>query len=125
MRTALLLLFLLALAAVPGSLLPQRPLNPPKVQEYLDAHTTVGPVLDRLGFFDVFASPWFAAIYLLLAVSLVGCLVPRLRLHARAMMAAPPAAPKRFDRLPQHAAPGIIAADPAAGAAAVRSVLRR
>jgi cytochrome c biogenesis protein len=125
MRTALLLLFLLAVAAVPGSLLPQRPLNPPKVQEYLDAHTTVGPVLDRLGFFDVFASPWFAAIYLLLAVSLVGCIVPRLRLHARAMTTPPPAAPKRFDRLPQYAEPAVIAADPVAGAAAVRAVLRR
>jgi cytochrome c biogenesis protein len=125
MRTALLLLFLLALAAVPGSLLPQRPLNPPKVQEYLDAHTTVGPVLDRLGFFDVFASPWFAAIYLLLAVSLVGCLTPRLRLHARAMLAAPPAAPKRFDRLPHNAVPGVSPSDPTAGAAEVRAVLRR
>src|SRR5206468_112231 len=31
MRTAIVLLFLLALAAVPGSLLPQRPLNPAKV----------------------------------------------------------------------------------------------
>jgi cytochrome c biogenesis protein len=125
MRTALLLLFLLAVAAVPGSLLPQRPLNPPKVAEYLDAHTTVGPVLDRLGFFDVFASPWFAAIYLLLAVSLIGCIVPRLRLHARAMSAAPPAAPRHFDRLPQHAAPALTGSEATAAATAVRAVLRR
>ena len=35
MRTALLLLFLLAIAAVPGSLLPQRPVNPLRVQQYI------------------------------------------------------------------------------------------
>jgi len=100
MRTALLLLFLLALAAVPGSLLPQRSLNPLLVDDYLAAHPRLGPLLDRLSLFDVYASPWFAAIYLLLAVSLVGCLVPRLRLHARALRTPPPAAPRHLDRLP-------------------------
>jgi cytochrome c biogenesis protein len=125
MRTALLLLFLLAVAAVPGSLLPQRPLNPPKVAEFLDRHTAIGPVLDRLGFFDVFSSPWFAAIYLLLAVSLIGCLVPRIRLHARALRAVPPPAPRHLDRLPQYAAPAESTVDPAAAAAAVRATLRR
>ena len=39
----------------------------------------------------MFAAPWFAAIYLLLFVSLVGCLVPRIRLHARALRTKPPA----------------------------------
>ncbi|WP_197481965.1 cytochrome c biogenesis protein ResB, partial [Rhodococcus sp. HS-D2] len=34
MRTALVLLFLLAVAAVPGALLPQRNLNAGKVDEY-------------------------------------------------------------------------------------------
>lgn len=101
MRTALILLFLLALAAVPGSLLPQRPLNPATVTAYLDDHPTLGPLLDRIGLFDVFASSWFAAIYLLLFISLVGCLVPRLRLHARALRSSPPKAPHRFDRLPE------------------------
>ena len=88
MRTALVLLFLLALAAVPGSLLPQRPLNQNKVDQYFADHPTLAPVLDRLGLFDVFGSPWFAAIYLLLFVSLIGCVLPRLRLHARAMRGA-------------------------------------
>ena len=32
------------------------------------------PWLDRLGAFEVFGSPWFSAIYLLLFISLVGCL---------------------------------------------------
>jgi cytochrome c biogenesis protein len=103
MRTALVLLFLLALAAVPGSLLPQIRLNAAKVLEYRQQHPRLAPVLDRLGLFDVFSSPWFAAIYLLLFVSLVGCIVPRIRLHARALRKAPPNAPKRLSRLPYSA----------------------
>ena len=101
MRTALVLLFLLALAAVPGSLLPQRPLNPDKVKSYISDHGTWGRLLDRIGMFDVFASAWFTAIYLLLFVSLVGCLIPRIRLHARALRRAPLAAPRNLSRLPE------------------------
>lgn len=100
MRTALLLLFLLALAAVPGSLLPQRNINPLRVEQYLKDHSTIGPVLDRFSGFDVFAAPWFAAIYLLLFISLIGCLSSRIRWHARALFTAPPKAPARPGRLP-------------------------
>ncbi len=88
MRTALVLLLLLALAALPGSLLPQRPLNPIRVDLFRQAHPSLGRFYDRLGLFDVFATPWFAAVYLLLLVTLVGCLAPRIRLHARALVAA-------------------------------------
>jgi cytochrome c biogenesis protein len=101
MRTALVLLFLLAIASVPGSLLPQKPLNPTKVQQYLSEHGAWGRFLNRMGFLDVFGSPWFAAIYLLLAISLVGCLVPRIRLHAKALRARPLPAPRNLDRLPE------------------------
>ncbi len=100
MRTALLLLFLLALGAVPGGFLPQRSLNPVQVDSYLADHPTSGPILDRLSLFDVFAAPWFAAVYLLLFVSLAGCLVPRIRLHARALRKPPPQAPRHLSRLP-------------------------
>lgn len=100
MRTALLLLFLLALASIPGGFLPQRQINPLRVKSYIAAHPTVGPLLDRLHMFDVFSSPWFAAIYLLLFVSLIGCLLPRTRLHLRALRAQPPAVPKTLARLP-------------------------
>ncbi|MCW2621968.1 MAG: ResB-like [Frankiales bacterium] len=100
MRTALILLFLLALASVPGGFVPQRTLNPAEVARYKTDHPTLYPVLDKLSLFDVFASPWFAAIYLLLFVSLIGCLAPRIRLHARALRQAPPKLPARLDRLP-------------------------
>ncbi len=100
MRTALVLLFLLAIASVPGSVLPQRGTNPIRVDEWLADNPTTGPILDRLGFFDVYASPWFAAVYLLLFVSLIGCVLPRARQHAQALTAPPPPAPKRLMRLP-------------------------
>lgn len=100
MRTALILLFLLALASIPGSVLPQRGTNPLRVDQFLSDNPTTGPVLDRLGFFDVYASPWFAAVYLLLFISLIGCVLPRTRQHWRAMRAPAPAAPRRLMRLP-------------------------
>jgi cytochrome c biogenesis protein len=103
MRTALILLFLLAVAAVPGSLLPQRPLNPGKTASYIKDHGAWGRFLDSIGMFDVFGSVWFAAIYLLLFVSLVGCLVPRIRVHARALLRKPLPAPRNLDRLPESA----------------------
>jgi cytochrome c biogenesis protein len=102
MRTALVLLFLLALASIPGSVLPQRSVKPEDVNRYFVAHPQLAPVLDRLGGFDVFGSPWFGAIYLLLFTSLIGCILPRSRDHARALLRRVPDAPKRLDRLPAH-----------------------
>ncbi len=125
MRTALILLFLLALAAIPGSLLPQRDLNQAKVTQYFRDHRVLAPWLDRVSAFDVFSSPWFAAIYLLLFVSLVGCLVPRARAHAAALLRVPPDAPARLDRLPVYAGALSTSDDPVTVAAALRAVLRR
>src|SRR4051812_31467772 len=119
MRTALVLLFLLAVAAIPGSLLPQRNIGIEKVDAYLRAHGATGRWLDRLYLFDVFASPWFSAIYLLLFVSLVGCLVPRLRTQVVALVRPPVAAPSRLDRMPAYAV-GDAGADPDAVAALLR-----
>ena len=104
MGTALVLLFLLALGAIPGALLPQRSLNQPKVDEYLAHHTLIGPWLNRLQAFEVFSSFWFTSIYALLFISLVGCLTPRLAEHVKAMRATPVAAPRNLARLPKHQA---------------------
>src|SRR5450756_678330 len=98
MRVALMLLMLLAVVAVPGSVLPQRPQDPAKVATYLADNPGLGAWLDRLGLFDVYASVWFSAVYLLLFVSLIGCIVPRVAMHGRALRARPPRAPRRFDR---------------------------
>ncbi|WP_166909052.1 cytochrome c biogenesis protein ResB [Mycobacterium sp. DL440] len=102
MGTALVLLFLLALGAIPGALLPQRSLNESKVDEYLAAHPTLGPWLDRVQGFDVFSSFWFTAIYVLLFISLVGCLTPRMIEHFRSLRAVPVPAPRNLGRLPKH-----------------------
>jgi cytochrome c biogenesis protein len=99
MRTALILLFALAVASIPGSILPQRGNNPLLVDEWLEEQPTIGPILDRLGFFDVFGAPWFAAVYLLLFISLIGCVLPRVGVHWRAMRSQPPVAPKNLSRL--------------------------
>jgi cytochrome c biogenesis protein len=99
MRVALILLFLLGLGVVPGSILPQRRNNPIAVADYLRERPQLGAWYDRLGLFDVYASPWFAAIYLLLFISLVGCIVPRSRKHWKAMQARPPQAPRNLQRL--------------------------
>ncbi|HEU0102224.1 MAG TPA: cytochrome c biogenesis protein ResB [Mycobacteriales bacterium] len=124
MRTALLLLFLLALASVPGGFIPQRSLNPVEVQKYVTDHPSLAPVLDALSLFDVFAAPWFAAIYLLLFISLVGCLVPRIRLHARALRTKPPQLPRSLARLPASDR-WETDAEPAEALAAARTVLKR
>ncbi|MGH3683482.1 MAG: cytochrome c biogenesis protein ResB [Pseudonocardiaceae bacterium] len=123
MRTALMLLFLLALAALPGALLPQHSLNPERVRIYQAQHPVLAPVLDRLGLFEVFASPWFAAIYLLLFVSLVGCVVPRSMEYARQLRRAPVATPRNLARLPHHAH-GELATTPDQVLAAARARLR-
>ena len=102
MRTALVLLFLLALAAIPGALLPQRELNEQKTLQYIADKGTVGEWMDKLQMFDVFSSVWFTAIYVLLFISLVGCLTPRMIEHAKSLRAKPVAAPRNLKRLPRH-----------------------
>ena len=128
MRVALMLLMLLAVAAVPGSVLPQRSQDAARVLEYLGDHPTLGEWLDRFGFFEVYSSVWFSAIYILLFVSLVGCIVPRTLSHARALRNRPPKTPVRFGRFPATAE-GTTTASPDevtdAVAAHLRGPLRR
>lgn len=99
MRTALFLLLLLAIAAVPGSLVPQRSSDPNGVTQYFSAHPDTAPFLDKLQAFDVYTSVWFSAIYLLLFASLIGCIIPRTKHHFDAMRAKPPRTPVRLTRM--------------------------
>lgn len=103
MRTALFLLLILAVAAVPGSIFPQRSIDAGRVTTYLQDHQTIGPWLDKLSMFDVYGAPWFAAIYILLLISLIGCVLPRCVQHAKALRSPLPKVPKRLSRLPAHA----------------------
>ncbi|WP_205161351.1 cytochrome c biogenesis protein ResB [Arthrobacter roseus] len=109
MRTALFLLLLLAVAAVPGSLFPQRPANPAVVAQYIQNNPSAGPWLDRFQLFDVYSSVWFSAIYLLLFISLIGCVFPRASQHAKAIRSQPPRTPQRLSRLRHYGALAIPA----------------
>jgi cytochrome c biogenesis protein len=100
MRTALILLFLLAVGSVPGSLLPQQGINPAGVSDYYATHRLLAPVLGHLSLFNVFGAPWYAAIYLLLFASLVGCVLPRTVRMALTARQPPPRAPRHVSRLP-------------------------
>jgi len=99
MRTALILLLLLGIAAIPGSIFPQRTQNPLQVKQYFIDNPSLAPWLDRFSFFEVYSSPWFSAVYLLLFISLIGCVLPRSIEHAKAIGAKPPPTPKYLDRL--------------------------
>jgi cytochrome c biogenesis protein len=122
MRIALVLLFLLALASVPGSMLPQEGSDPGGVQQYYTSHPALAPLLNHLGLFNVFAAPWFAAIYLLLFASLVGCVVPRTFRLAGSARTLPPRAPRNLTRLPRSAEYGTALA-PAQAADVAAQVL--
>lgn len=123
MRTALALLFLLALAAIPGALLPQRELNETKTAQYIADHGSLGQFMDRIGMFDVFSSAWFTAIYVLLFVSLVGCLTPRIWEHYKALRTPPVAAPRNLARMPRHITE-TVDGEPAEVAETIRTNLR-
>ncbi|MCU1580288.1 MAG: cytochrome c biosis protein ResB [Rhodoglobus sp.] len=124
MRTALLLLLLLALAAIPGSLVPQVSSDPNGVVQYKANNPTLAPVLESLGVFSTYSSVWFSAIYLLLFVSLIGCVIPRTKHHWDALRARPPKTPARLSRL-EGFTTRETTMDAATAIASARTLLRR
>ena len=102
MRTALILLMLMGVAAIPGSLIPQRPINPMAVRDFFSSNPELARWYDRASLFEVYASPWFSAIYILLFISLIGCVLPRSVEHYKAMLAKPPTTPKNLARLAHY-----------------------
>ncbi|MFE7593869.1 cytochrome c biogenesis protein ResB [Kitasatospora sp. NPDC057512] len=127
MRVALILLFLLSLAAIPGSLIPQyqNGQGQLKVEAWKAQHSTVAPVYEKLQLFDVYSSVWFSAIYILLFVSLAGCIVPRTWQFVGVLRSQPPAAPRNLTRMPVHAAWRTEADADAVNAAAHRLLRKR
>jgi len=133
MKTALFLLMLLAVAAIPGSLVPQRTSDPNGVVQYRADHPDLFPVLDKLGVFDTYSSPWFSAVYLLLFISLIGCIIPRTKHHFEALRARPPRTPARLSRLAGYRSVTLETGggavgddlDPASAVQAARAQLKR
>lgn len=116
MRTALLLLLLLAVAAVPGSFIPQRGVDIRAVDAWFARNPDIAPILDKFGLFDVFSSAWFSAIYVLLMISLVGCILPRIGVYWRALKRRPPRTPRNLSRFDAYGsfettAPASLVAD--------------
>lgn len=89
MRTAIILLFVLAAGASVGSLFPQRPVNELKVNDWIANHSSWARLAEWFGLFDVYGSWWFTSIYALLLVSVVGCIVPRYAALVRQMRSRP------------------------------------
>jgi len=102
MRTALVLLMMLGVAAIPGSFIPQRTQNPMAVSDMFANSPTKALWYERFSLFDVYASPWFSAIYILLFISLIGCVLPRAFEHYKASRALPPVTPKNLSRMEFH-----------------------
>jgi len=103
MRTALILLFILAAGASVGSLFPQEPVSPGRVQDWIAGHPAWAPLARRLHLFNVYGSWWFTTIYVLLLVSVVGCIVPRYRALFR-QIRSKPRTDGPLDGLPQYRA---------------------
>lgn len=123
MRTAIVLLLFLAAGAAAGSALPQRPVDPGAVSRWASRNPGWAPVAEHLGMFDVFGAWWFMAIYGLLLVSLIGCLLPRYRALGRVLRARPdPSA--AFERQQWYVS-GRVGASPEAALSSAERVLRR
>ncbi|MBF4617753.1 cytochrome c biogenesis protein ResB [Clavibacter sp. VKM Ac-2873] len=124
MRTALFLLLLLAFAAIPGSLVPQRTSDPNGVTQFRTDNPDLYPILDKLQVFDTYSSVWFSSIYLLLFISLIGCVVPRAKHHFDALRQAPPKTPARLSRLAGYTT-RTTTADPVDAIRQARALLKR
>jgi cytochrome c biogenesis protein len=87
MRTALYLLGLLALETLIATVVPQEPNVPATVAAWRAGDegpgTLVSGMIDLIGGYDVYGSPAFLALLLLLFLSLTACLIPRIRAWVR------------------------------------------
>ena len=123
MRTALILLLVVAVASIFGSLVPQIEISRPAVVRlYLD-HPTLAQVYETLGLFDVYGSWWFTTCYALLLVSLASCLIPRTRALRRGLGLKPQ--PMRELEGMRHFAERTVPVSPELALERARGVLKR
>jgi cytochrome c biogenesis protein len=94
MRTALYLLGVLGLETLLATIVPQAPNVPGTVASWREG--TEGPgvlvsdLIDAVGGYDVYGSPFFLATLLLLFTSLTACMVPRVRSYVRIVRRSQP-----------------------------------
>lgn len=77
MKTAVILLAIVAGQSIIATLLPQKALQPQKATDWMQAHQVLGPALDNLGFFAVYESWVFIVPLVLMYVSLGNCVFTR------------------------------------------------
>jgi cytochrome c biogenesis protein len=123
MRTALLLLLVVAVASVFGSLVPQIGVNRAAVIDLFVERPTLARIYDAIGLFDVYGSWWFTLVYALLLISLTSCLLPRTRAAWRARRQR--AQPVRELEGMRHFAEAALPGSPESSLERARSVLRR
>ena len=123
MRTALILLLVVALGSVAGSFIPQIPNTPQRVSRFFVEHPLLARIYDGLGLFDVFGSWWFTLTYVLLLISLASCLIPRTRGLIRALRQK--GQPARDLEGLRHYATATVGEAPGEALGRARRVLRR
>jgi cytochrome c biogenesis protein len=123
MRTALILLLLVALGTVAGSLVPQVVNSPARVASLYRNRPLLARVYEALGLFDVYGSWWFTLLYVLLLISLASCLLPRSRALLRGL--GQRAQPLRDLDGMRHFASGVVSESPERALERARRVLRR
>jgi cytochrome c biogenesis protein len=123
MRTALILLLLVAVASVFGSLVPQVVNTPQAVARMYLEHPLRARIFEALGLFDVYGSWWFTLAYVLLLVSLASCLIPRTRALIRAAGQRPQ--PVRELEGLRHFAEAVLSERPEEVLERSRRILRR
>ena len=79
MKTAVILLAIVAAFSIIATMLPQRVLQPQKTLDYIQAHRVLGPFFDDLGLFAVYESWLFLVPLILMYVSLGNCVLVRSR----------------------------------------------
>ena len=123
MRTALILLLVVAVASVFGSLVPQIGVNRAAVIDVFVERPTLARIYDALGLFDVYGSWWFTLTYVLLLISLTSCLLPRTRAAWRGRGQRPDAV-RELEGM-RNFAEADVSLPPASALERARSVLRR
>jgi cytochrome c biogenesis protein len=77
MKTAVILLAIVASLSIIATLLPQKALQPQKATDWVQAHQLLGPAFDDLGLFAVYESWFFIVPLVLMYVSLGNCVLTR------------------------------------------------
>jgi cytochrome c biogenesis protein len=123
MRTALILLLVIGVAAVFGSLVPQAPIAPAAVESLYRDHPVQARIYEALGLFDVYGSWWFTLAYALLLISLASCLIPRSRALVRGLRRRPQMTAELEGM--RHFAQGVVQGGPEQALDRSRRLLRR